>query len=53
MELSGGVPTGIEVTRPGAARVFDYFLGFLGGAHHVAAVPHPGRVGAYGGVASR
>src|SRR2546421_4625029 len=31
MELSNGVPTDIDVTRPSAARVYDYFLG---GAHN-------------------
>src|SRR6266702_189938 len=27
MELSGGIPDDIDITRPSAARVFDYFLG--------------------------
>src|SRR5947208_805756 len=31
MELSSGVPDDIDVTRPSAARVYDYFLG---GAHN-------------------
>jgi SAM-dependent methyltransferase len=31
MEHSGGVPTDVDLTRPSAARVFDYFLG---GAHN-------------------
>ncbi len=31
MELSGGIPDDIDITRPSAARVFDYFLG---GAHN-------------------
>jgi len=31
MELSGGVPIDVDVTRPSAARVYDYFLG---GAHN-------------------
>jgi len=31
MELSGSIPEDIDVTRPSAARVYDYFLG---GAHN-------------------
>ena len=31
MELSGGIPDDIDITRPSAARVYDYFLG---GAHN-------------------
>jgi hypothetical protein len=50
MDLSGELPKDVDVSRPSAARVYDYFLG---GAHNFEVDRLLERVGAYGAVARR